>query len=140
MKVFVCNLAVILAILSCAIIVHLSPAFAQEVTASTQSLPQEAAKPNPFQFVLGTVNFFLLGFMVFYLIVLKPSQKRDEDQSRFLKELKRNDEVVTQCCLLGKVSQVNPYFITVDLGNNLKVNVLPTHLSPKEKKPVAISK
>lgn len=96
-------------------------------------LQATAMEADPKAFILGTVNFFLLGFLVYFMIVLKPAQKREEDHKRFLKELKRDDEVVSSSGILGKVVQISQDSIKVDVGAGVKLNFLPEHISPRPK-------
>lgn len=98
-----------------------------------------AASPsmNPYQFILGTVNFFLIAFFVYYVLMLRPQQLKQDEHARFLKDLKRDEEVVTSGGLLGKVTALSPEFITIDVGSGTKLRFTPDHVLPIKQKPPA---
>lgn len=103
-------------------------AFAQDAAAPAASNPM----PMPFQFILGSVNFFLIAFFVYYVLVLRPNQLRQENHARFIKALKRDEEVVTSGGVLGRVAALSPEFITVDVGSGVKLRVQHDHVfAPK---------
>ncbi len=86
------------------------------------------AMPSPFQFILGTVNFFLIAFFVYYILVLRPTQQKQEEQQRFVKGLKNGDAVITSGGILGRVSAVSPEYITVEVAPGMKLRVTPDHV------------
>ena len=95
----------------------------------------EAAQPqagpmSPNAFLMATIQFFCFALIVYFLLVINPSRRKEEDHARFIKELKKNDEVITSGGLLGRVVSVKPEAITVELGPNVRVRVLPERLSP----------
>ena len=96
-----------------------------------------AAAPSPFHFILGTVNFFLIAFFVYYILVLRPSQLKQEEQIRFVKGLKSNDPVVTSGGILGRISAMSPEYITIEVAPGMKLRVTPDHVYAPDGKPVA---
>lgn len=85
---------------------------------------------TPYEFISGTVQFFLMAFFVYFLLVLRPQQLKEDDQARFLKELKKDDEVLTSGGLFGRVAMISDQFVTVEVANGVKVRVHPQHISP----------
>ncbi len=118
-------------------------AFAQDgavQTALTDPGGALAGTHTPFQFILGTVNFVLMAFFVYYVFVLRPGQLKEEEQSRFIRDLKKDDDVLTSGGLLGKAVVIQKEWITVDLGGGVKVRVHPNHIfSSKESGPNSAS-
>lgn len=87
----------------------------------------------------------LLIFGVFYFLILRPQQKKQKEQVKFLAELKRGDRVVTQSGIIGTVKTVNDTFVTLEVDDNvhlkiLKNQILESAASLKEAKNVAGSK
>jgi len=95
------------------------------------------AMPSPFHFILGTVNFFLIAFFVYYILVLRPAQLKQEEQLRFVKGLKSGDPVVTSGGILGRASAISPEFVTVEVAPGMKLRVLPEHVFGPDGKPAA---
>jgi preprotein translocase subunit YajC len=83
---------------------------------------------SPFTFILGTVNFFLFGFLVYFIVYLRPQQQKEEEHKKFLASLKQNDEVLTRGGVLGKVSAVKPEQITIEVANGVKLRVHPSYV------------
>ena len=50
---------------------------------------------NPQAMSLLNIVPLLLIFVVFYLMVIKPQQKRESEHKKMLEGLKKNDEVIT---------------------------------------------
>ncbi|MGE3623922.1 MAG: preprotein translocase subunit YajC [Bdellovibrionales bacterium] len=90
-----------------------SPAFAQEATAPAA----DAAPPGG----LGSIGMgflpLLLIFAVFYILLIRPQQKRLDEQARMVKALKRGDRIVTGGGVHGKITKV------LDDNENLMVEI-----------------
>ncbi len=85
---------------------------------------------TPYDFISGTVQFFLMAFFVYFLLVLRPQQVKEDEQARFLRDLKKDDEVLTSGGLLGKVIAVGEGSVSVEIASGVRVRVVPQHLSP----------
>ncbi len=85
----------------------------------------------------GAQNYSWVGLMVmigvmFYMLIVRPEQKRRKDQERDLKELKKNDRVVTVGGILGTVVNVvkdDEVVIRVDEQTNTKMHILRSAVS-----------
>ncbi|MCF6220241.1 MAG: preprotein translocase subunit YajC [Robiginitomaculum sp.] len=76
-------------------------------------------------------------FLIFYFLVIRPQNKRLKDHKAKLSAVVRGDQVITSGGLVGKVIKVTDEFLTVDLGNNMKVKVVKSMLSDVVDKTVA---
>lgn len=58
---------------------------------------------------------------IFYFFFIRPQQKKQKDQKKFIGEIKKGDHVVTLGGIHGKVVEVNDQTITLDVdrGNKL---------------------
>jgi preprotein translocase subunit YajC len=78
----------------------------------------------------GTASFltsfapFLLIFVFFYLLLIRPQQKRQKAHKQMLEALKKGDKVVTNGGLLGTVMGVTKEVVTVQIADNVKVRVV----------------
>lgn len=131
----------------------ISKAYAQAVDkASELSVPNTAAPVDPDAMVLQAANapsameafmwnMGLVAVMValFYVLLIKPQQKRFKEHGQMLQGLKRGDKVVTGGGLVGEIEKITDGSdeVTVDLGNGLRVTALRGTLqvreTPKEK-------
>jgi preprotein translocase subunit YajC len=87
------------------------------------------------EFMFGTIQFIIMAFIVYYFLVISPARVRHEGQQKFLKELKKNDEVRTSGGIFARVVSVRPDSITLEIAPNVKIKVDPTHVqaAPPEK-------
>jgi preprotein translocase subunit YajC len=72
---------------------------------------------------------FILIFVLLYLIVLRPAQKREQTQrALLLSSLKKNDKVLTSGGIIGIVALVNDkedeITLKVDESSNVRIRVL----------------
>ncbi len=67
---------------------------------------------------------FLLIFVIFYFLLIRPQQKRMKAHQAMLGAVKRNDTVVTSGGLIGKVTKVDETEVEVELAPNVRVKVV----------------
>ena len=77
------------------------------------------AAPGP----LAMLFPFVIMFGIFYLIVFRPQAKTQKQHAEMLKNLKKNDVVVTSGGLIGTVVNVKPDAITLRIDDNVRVEV-----------------
>ena len=70
-------------------------------------------------------SFVLMGFVlvIFYVLMVLPQQKRAKELRKMLEALAKNDEVVTSGGLLGKVTDVDESFITLEIAAGVRVKL-----------------
>jgi preprotein translocase subunit YajC len=61
----------------------------------------------------------ILVFVVFYVLLIRPQQKKVKEHQQMLGQLKKNDEVMTSGGIYGKVVAIN------DRDNTVMVEVAP---------------
>jgi preprotein translocase subunit YajC len=67
---------------------------------------------------------FLLIFVVFYFLLIRPQQQRMKAHRELIEGLRRGDEVVTQGGILGKVSRISENEATVEISDGVRVKVV----------------
>lgn len=67
---------------------------------------------------------FVLIFVVFYLLILRPQQKRMQEQQKTREALKRGDSVLTSGGILGTIEGLTESFVTLQISNGVKIKVL----------------
>ena len=66
----------------------------------------------------------LLIFVVFYLFLIRPQQKRAKAHEAKIAAVQKNDEVVTAGGLMGKVTKVADEYVEVEIAPNVRVKVV----------------
>ncbi len=94
--------------------------FVSEALAQTA----EAAPADAGGSVLFNIGFVLLLFVFFYLLMVRPQQKRMKDQQGMLDALSKGDKVITNGGLIGKITKVNEQDVEIEIAKDVKVNVL----------------
>lgn len=67
---------------------------------------------------------FILIAVVFYFVFFRPQAKQAKEHQRFVSELKKGDEVLTQGGMIGVVFSVDDRTVTLDVGGGTKVRVV----------------
>lgn len=94
-------------------------AHAADAASSAAATPSAS---DTFMFNLGMIAVL---FVLFYIILIRPQQKRIREQQKTLDSLKKGDRVITAGGLIGKISKLtNDREVEVDLGNDVKVTAL----------------
>lgn len=66
----------------------------------------------------------LLIFVVFYLFLIRPQQKRAKAHEAKIAGVQKNDDVVTAGGLMGKVTKVTDDHVEVEIAPNVRVKVV----------------
>lgn len=71
-----------------------------------------------------TALLFPIGLIVlFYFFLIRPQSKRAKEHKTMVEGITKGDEVVTQGGILGKITQVNESFITLEISKDVTINV-----------------
>ena len=73
----------------------------------------------------GLMSFLplIIIFVIFYFLLIRPQMKRAKEHKNLVAALNVGDEVVTNGGLLGKITKVGESFVTVELGENMKIKI-----------------
>jgi len=71
------------------------------------------------------INFLpiVLIFVVFYFLIMRPQQKQEKDRQLMLKNLNKNDEVVTSSGIHGTIVNLKDKTIIVRVDENVKLEI-----------------
>ncbi|MFP4518453.1 MAG: preprotein translocase subunit YajC [Oceanicaulis sp.] len=67
---------------------------------------------------------FLLIFIVFYFLLIRPQQQRAKKHREMIENLRRGDEVVTQGGIVGKINKIADNDVTVEIAEGVRVKVI----------------
>lgn len=100
----------------------ISMAHAQEVTVDAVEMADTPSATIAFAWNMGLIIVLVI---MFYLLLIKPQQKRFQLHKEMMDGLKVGDKVSTAGGLVGKIDKlVDEKEVIVDLGNGVKVTAL----------------
>jgi preprotein translocase subunit YajC len=100
-----------------------SPAFAQATSGGAAAGGMNVA---------GMINMVLplvLIFIIFYVLMIRPQQKRMKQHQDMLGAVKPRDTAVTTGGLIGKVTKVDDNEVELEIAQGVRVRVVKTMLS-----------
>lgn len=73
----------------------------------------------------GMMQFLplIVIFVLFYFMLIRPQMKRAKEQKNMIDALQKGDEVVTAGGQLGKVVKVGENYVSVEIADNVVVNI-----------------
>jgi len=90
----------------------------------TPLMTQNAAGPaQPGGSFLTAIIPFVLVFVIFYLLIIMPSRKKQKKHQEMVEQLKPGDKIITTGGIHGSVMGVQSDKIEVKIAANVKVNV-----------------
>lgn len=71
------------------------------------------------------MNFLpmILMFGVLWFVMIRPQMRKAKETRAMLEALSKGDEVITAGGILGKVSKVTEQYVTIEIANNLEIQV-----------------
>jgi preprotein translocase subunit YajC len=72
---------------------------------------------------LLTILPLILMFGIFYVLLIRPQQKKAKEQRTFLENLKRGDKVVTAGGLYGEITGMTDQTVTLEIAEKIRVKV-----------------
>lgn len=81
---------------------------------------------------------FILVFVIFYLLIIMPSRKKQKKHKEMVEALKPGEKIVTTGGIYGTIMGVKPDRLEIKISSNVKIEITKSAvgaiLSPKEKK------
>lgn len=65
----------------------------------------------------------IIIFVVFYFLLIRPQSKRAKEHRNMVAALQKGDEVVTNGGVLGKITDVDENFVTVEIASGVEIRV-----------------
>lgn len=88
-----------------------------------QAHAQEAAEVGG-QSLLMSFFPFILIFMIFYFLMIRPQKKRLDEEQAMNNALKKGDEIYTKSGILGTIVGITEKVVTVEVASGVKFKVL----------------
>jgi preprotein translocase subunit YajC len=87
--------------------------------------------------MMGALLPLLLMFLVFYILLIRPQQKRTKQHKEFLNSLKKGDEVITSGGIYGKVTGITESVVTLEVADKVRIKVQRGNISGTRPKTAA---
>lgn len=78
-------------------------------------------------FIMSLLPLVLI-FVVFYLLLIRPQQKRAKEHKQMIDNLKKGDKVITSGGIYGVVEAVGMETFTIKISENVKVKIGKQHI------------
>jgi preprotein translocase subunit YajC len=88
-----------------------------------------AMSPNSPSGILIGILPWLLIFVIFYLLMIRPQQKRVKEHQATIAAVKKGDDVITGGGIRGRVTKVMDDEAEVEIANGVRVRVIKSTLS-----------
>ena len=82
--------------------------------ANTQGVPSEG--------LMGLVPFVVI-FILFYFMLIRPQMKQAKAHKQMLENLKINDEVIINGGILGTVNKITDQFLLLKIADNVEIKI-----------------
>ena len=71
------------------------------------------------------VNFapFIIVFVLFYFLLIRPQQKKQKEHRAMVEALSVGSEIVTGGGVLGKVTELGEQFVTIEIADGVNIKV-----------------
>ncbi len=101
----------------------------------SNAFAQEAGKAVPGGPMAGFIQFvpFVLIFVVFYFLMIRPQKKKMQQEQVLLNNLQKGDEVFTKAGMLGTITGMNEKIITMEVSEGVKIKMLRTQIAGPSK-------
>ena len=80
------------------------------------------------QIIIGLLPWLLI-FLIFYLLMIRPQQKRVKEHQASLAAIQKGDEIITGGGIRGKVMKVTDDEAEVEIASNVRIRVIKSTIS-----------
>jgi len=88
-----------------------------------------AGQPSGTAGVLVGILPWLLIFVIFYVLMIRPQQRRVKEHQAALNAVKKGDEVITGGGIRGRVTKVSDDEAEVEIAQGVKIRVVKSTIS-----------
>jgi preprotein translocase subunit YajC len=92
----------------------------------TQAAP--AGQGGTAQLVMGILPWLLI-FVIFYLLMIRPQQRRVKEHQAAIASIKKGDAVITGGGIHGRVTRVSGDEAEVEIANGVRIRVVKSTIS-----------
>lgn len=70
------------------------------------------------------VLLFAAMFAILYFVTIRPQQKQQKNHQLLISSLKKGDEIMLSCGIIGKIGLIDEKIITLEFGDKTKIKVM----------------
>ena len=74
--------------------------------------------------IIGQLIFFVPLILIFYFLLIRPANQRQQKHRQMIEAVVRGDTVITSGGLIGKVVKVTEQELSVELADSVRVRVV----------------
>lgn len=82
-----------------------------------------ASAPAQGQSMMSSVLMIGVFMLALYFIAIRPQTKRAKEHQQLISSISKDDEVITQGGLLGRVLRVSEQFIVISIAEGIEVKI-----------------
>ena len=73
----------------------------------------------------GLASFlpFIIIFVLFYFMLIRPQMKQAKEHKALLGALKAGDEIISNSGILGRITKLNTQFAIIEIANNVEIKI-----------------
>jgi preprotein translocase subunit YajC len=99
-------------------------------TAMAQEATNAAAQPNP----LMSMAPFLIIFIIFYFLMIRPQKKKMQKEAEMVSALKEGDKIYTKSGILGTIAGGTEKIVNLEIASGVKIKILRSEIGGLEAK------
>ena len=71
----------------------------------------------------GSFVPFILMFVIFYFLLIRPKKKKAKENQEMIKSLKKGDKVITSGGIHGQITSLDDTTVTIEIAENVRIKV-----------------
>lgn len=98
-------------------------------TSTSTGVPEAVPAPKTGDALMMNIGMVLVMGIMFYLLLIRPQQKRYKEHNSMLGKLDKGSKVVTQGGLVGTIEKItSDHEVLVDFDNGVKMSVMRSYI------------
>lgn len=89
------------------------------IAEATPAAGAAAQAPDPLMSLILPIGLVVL----FYFFLIRPQSKRQKEHRKMVSELQKGEEVLTSGGILGKITNVNDDFVTLEIAKDVSLKI-----------------
>jgi preprotein translocase subunit YajC len=78
---------------------------------------------------MSTMLLFAVIFGLFYMLIIRPQQKRAKTHRNMISSIQQGDEVITNGGIIGKVVSLDENYISVEIAEHVTIRLQKSYVS-----------
>ncbi len=79
-------------------------------------------------------------FILFWFLLIRPQQKKSKLHNQMISALQKNDHIVTNSGIFGKIIRIEEQFIALEVADNVVIKIQKNTVANKVEKELATAK